>query len=597
MIRAARSIFVFGLLSLVFTFLVFATSNVASAQSENPTISPSPIVQTNPNTTPNTNPDVPKNLHNWTQNVMIEVMLSLTCQLVGIDPTQPNGQCLGVDQKTGKIGFLPAGNMEKGEIGGAIGGMNNMITMLYTPPLRTSDYFQYLAQNFGVVKSAHAQTGTGFDSLKPLQKLWAAFRNIVYLIFVIVFVVIGLAIMLRIKIDPRTVMTIQNQIPKIIIGILLVTFSFAIAGFLVDMMWVMTYLVFGIIADANVVALGSIKELSPLALQDKSPLDAAMGYGQLSSMVHDVAWDSTKIIRDMLGIKESSDVINPLASITGIVSFLLNLLPGVPDLDTGTPVNFFINLVSVVGSLLLGLRLLNLPVATVLGTDFGWIENIPLLLSMVAIYPILQEIQRLLLPYLIIYIIVFIALLIALFRLWFVLLMAYINILIDVVLAPFWIVGSLVPGSPVSATGWLRDLIANLAAFPAVIFMFLLGKVFVDGFSSDPNAFVPPLIGAIGGAKMFSSLIGIGVILMTPNVVTMVKAAIKAPKLDTGGIGRAIGVGASVPMGTARGVQQTMLGAREYRISGVQAGPGGQQQVQYGPVGIGRAFARRIFGG
>src|SRR3989338_11081239 len=126
--------------------------------------------------------------------------------------------------------------------------MSNMISMLYAPPIHTSDYFQSLANNFGIVKNANAQTkGTGFDGLKPLQNLWEAFRNIVYLLFVIVFVVIGLAIMLRIKIDPRTVMTIQNQIPKIIIGILLVTFSFAIAGFLVDIMWILTNLIFGII--------------------------------------------------------------------------------------------------------------------------------------------------------------------------------------------------------------------------------------------------------------------------------------------------------------------------------------------------------------
>src|SRR3990167_9138106 len=57
--------------------------------------------QTSPYTVPNTNPDVPKNLHTWTQNVMIEVMSAMSCQLSGIDPTDPKGKCLGVDQKTG----------------------------------------------------------------------------------------------------------------------------------------------------------------------------------------------------------------------------------------------------------------------------------------------------------------------------------------------------------------------------------------------------------------------------------------------------------------------------------------------------------------
>lgn len=574
-IPAYLRFFVF-LFCLLFIFLF--SVNFVFAQTSSSQLSPTnQPTQINPNTTPNTNPDVPKNLHNWTQNVMIEVMLSLSCQLVGIDPTQPNGQCLGVDQKTGKIGFLPAGNLEKGEIGGAIGGMNSMITMLYAPPIRSSDYFQNLAQNFGIVKTVHAQTGTGFDSLKPLLNLWANFRNIVYLVFVIVFVVIGVAIMLRIRIDPRTVMTIQNQIPKIIIGILLVTFSFAIAGFLVDLMWVMTYLVFGIISGISSDTAKSVAELSPLTLQGKSPLGAAIDFGGLSSMVWDVAYGSTGLIQKLLGITPSLNDLNPFGSIFDILSFAINFA-GKWELNAGTPANFLIDTISGIGAMVLGIQILKWPVASVAGTTVGWLLNLPPAAIFVGlIYPVLQEIQRVLLPFLIVYIIVFIALLIALFRLWFVLLMAYINILIDVVLAPFWIVGSLVPGSPVSATGWLKDLIANLAAFPAVIFMFLLGKVFVDAFKAAPDAFVPPLIGNLsGGVSMIGPLIGIGIILMTPNVVTMVKAAIKAPKLDTGGVGRTIGAGAGVVGGYSKstaGVASTYLGGdpftRETRAAGV----------------------------
>ena len=48
--------------------------------------------------------------------------------------------------------------------------------------------------------------------------------------------------MLRIKIDPRTVMTIQNQIPRVIICIILITFSYAFAGAMIDVMWAVTYM-------------------------------------------------------------------------------------------------------------------------------------------------------------------------------------------------------------------------------------------------------------------------------------------------------------------------------------------------------------------
>ncbi len=161
-----------------------------------------------------TNADVPQTMHTYTQGLLIEIISALNCQITGIDPLQNDRRCLGVDAQSGKIGFVENG-------GGAIGLMSSMIVMLYTPPVQTSDFTKYLAQNFGVVKPAYAQAkcaGIGYCGLMPLITLWAAFRNIVYLVFVIVFIIVGFGIMLRVKIDPRTVMSIEYQIPKIIIG-------------------------------------------------------------------------------------------------------------------------------------------------------------------------------------------------------------------------------------------------------------------------------------------------------------------------------------------------------------------------------------------
>lgn len=177
---------------------------------------------------------IPNNLHNYTQQVMLDLSSALVCQLVGIDPSGPDpatGQpkkCLGYDV-TGKLGFIPSpATAGSGQVGGAIGLMGNMIAVLYTPPASSGDYFRYLADNFGLVKPAYAQTGIGFQGLKPLLAVWTVFRNMAYVILVLVFLVIGVAIMLRVKIDPRTVMSIQNQIPKILITLILVTYIISI---------------------------------------------------------------------------------------------------------------------------------------------------------------------------------------------------------------------------------------------------------------------------------------------------------------------------------------------------------------------------------
>jgi len=555
-----KSLVVFILCSCLF-FLVSSKSFAQAKVTQTPTVSAA-----------NTNSDAPNNLHNWTQTVMLEVLSALNCQLTGIDPTTKNGQCLGFDQKTGKIGFLPAGNLGKGEIGGAIGGMNNMIATLYTPPAHTSDYFQNLAQNFGISKKTYAATGTGFDSLSPLMNVWTAFRNIVYLILVVIFVIIGLAIMLRVKIDPRTVMTIQNQIPKIIVGVLLVTFSFAIAGFLIDMMWVLIYLLYGLISGASADIATSISGLNPSLLQGKNPLQAV---GNINDLVAPVATGSREIIQKILGINfnvmsyipflsltPAGELIKTIGEATSGASNPASLLKinGVPDITlySTSPMSYIIDLISAAGGIFTFIKIMTWenPVVQILGNtlDLGWIVNLPVagLISGIT-YDIIQVFIREALPWMIIYLIILTALLIALFRLWFTLLMSYVSILLDVILAPFWIIGGILPGSQISFNGWLRDIAANLLAFPATIFMLIIGKVFMEGFAKASNPFAPPLIGDLGDPKMFSSLIGIGIILITPNVVSMLKQMLKAPKMDTG-VGKAITAGAGVPMSGARSI-------------------------------------------
>ena len=51
-------------------------------------------------------------------------------------------------------------------------------------------------------------------------------------------------IMFRVKVSPQVVITVQSTLPKLVLTIILVTFSYAIAGFLVDLM----YVVIGLIA-------------------------------------------------------------------------------------------------------------------------------------------------------------------------------------------------------------------------------------------------------------------------------------------------------------------------------------------------------------
>ena len=76
----------------------------------------------------------------------------------------------------------------------------------------------------------------GFDYLRNLKVdlLWGETRNIAYLFFVIVMIVAGFMIMFRKNLPGQVVVSIGNSIPRIVISLILVTFSFAIVGLMLD---------------------------------------------------------------------------------------------------------------------------------------------------------------------------------------------------------------------------------------------------------------------------------------------------------------------------------------------------------------------------
>lgn len=135
----------------------------------------------------------------------------------------------------------------------ALGFVSGLMADMYThPPASGLAYVHDLLGNAGfVAKPVYAQ-GIGFAGLVPMLPIWTTMRNIAYTIIVIVMVVIGFMIIFRMKIDPKTVITIQMAIPKIIIALILVTFSYAIVGFLIDIMYLVIALVIDIFYRSSI---------------------------------------------------------------------------------------------------------------------------------------------------------------------------------------------------------------------------------------------------------------------------------------------------------------------------------------------------------
>lgn len=120
---------------------------------------------------------------------------------------------------------------------GAVRFAGSMVAGLYSPPFSGTQYLAQQLEKISPVKPAYAQ-GIGYSTLTPVQDIWEATRNVSYAGFIFIFVIVGFMIMFRAHISPQAVATVQDSLPRIVIALFLVTFSYAIAGFMIDLMFV-----------------------------------------------------------------------------------------------------------------------------------------------------------------------------------------------------------------------------------------------------------------------------------------------------------------------------------------------------------------------
>lgn len=133
---------------------------------------------------------------------------------------------------------------------GAQGSLATAIAQLYTHQPSSVEYLAYAGQRLNLIKPTYAATGEGWNFLDiPTLKIWTKFRDVAYLLFVVIFVVIGMMIMFRAKLNPQTVINIQLALPRIVVALILVTFSYALSGLMVDIVFLGNGLIKNIVAS------------------------------------------------------------------------------------------------------------------------------------------------------------------------------------------------------------------------------------------------------------------------------------------------------------------------------------------------------------
>lgn len=353
--------------------------------------------------------------------------------------------------------------------GGALGAVTEGITALYTPPASAQTYVADLLHSAHIIPQAQAQ-GLGFAALDPVLQVWKMFRNLAYLIFVILFIVIGFMIMFRQKIG-QTAVTVQQAIPNIIVSLIFVTFSYAIAGLAIDLMYLVMYLLVGMFSGAQA--------------QD------IMQYS-----FFDLGWS---VLTGQNGSGE--------AAFTAVFDNIDSVVKAAINMDG-------------------------------IGDAIGWVSGITASVIMA------------------------VAVLIGVFKLFFELLKTYITIVLSIAFAPLILMMGALPGRNAFKT-WIVNLVGNLLAFPTVLMIVIVYRMF-SSVDIDTGGFLPPFLIGRGVGGTITTLVGVGVVLIMPELVVEMKKAVGVTGSIFEQLGKAMVTnfkGGIKPAGTAATIGATVGGA------------------------------------
>ncbi len=497
-----RKFLVYGLSLIVFLFFASPTFAETSAKAEQtPTYAPLPAV---------VSPTSPI----FTDLILHNTFHSFSCLAIGQSIIgQPCLSYQPVKNAQGAIQTVPVLSSVNLS-GGALGATTSIIAALYmNPPVRTADYLASLGQGFGIVKQANAQVvGSGAGVLSPILSLWQVSRNISYLIMIIIFVIIGLMVMFRQRINPQTVITAQTALPGLVIGLILITFSYFLASLITDVSFLGVNVVGAYFSAAQP---GS----SPTLVQDIADKNVGTIFSKFVGMIS--AGDIKGVIDSILnsldggvqkwisgfaglmGYQAGSAIGSQLGG--GAGALLCVTAPAVVTAGVAAPAGFLISpfcaiLFSVAGGPAVGLALAAVA-AGAPATTFGF------LLYFVAIAIMIYTMFKLLLK----------------------LINSYLNIIFLTISAPFQFLAASLPGRQGIATGWILNMLCHVLAFPAVFAVFYFvaylmgptsapGQLFgITGQLSTTGNQTLPLLGGLS-LDFIKIMLAYGALLATPAI-------------------------------------------------------------------------------
>lgn len=404
-----------------------------------------------------------------------------------------------------------------------LGKVIGLLTLPYSnPPASGIAWGINSLANLGIVPKALAAPvgGIGLNAISPFYPIWSLFRNIAYLAVVLILITIGFLIMLRTKINPQTVITVENSLPKIIISLILITLSFPIAGFLIDFMYTATLLIIFLIEPqtavekANAYLTGGADKLLPTDwLWAKIPFNIALNLPRvLPKILYYALYSASTILLltlyTKIFIKEASGIIS---GFTKGFAVALGPMAGIQGEGVKALLAFILKyllLLSALFSLIsIGITDPTIPVPNGHKLHLSAITPVVIFLYLAVLFSIIFTV----------------------FKLFFLLLFTYIRIVLNIILSPLYMLLESLPGQS-GATRWIKNMFVELLTFPLVVlFILLTAKIMTLPLSSNDYPWTPPFLYGISSEAIIY-LVGTGIFLISPQLIKQIKKSLGAEK-------------------------------------------------------------------
>jgi hypothetical protein len=418
------------------------------------------------------------------------------------------------------------------------------------PPASGLAWAHYSLDKAGFIPKSYAAEGVGFSSIKGYINIWKLFRDISFVLLVVIMLIVGFLIMFRVKLDGSTAVTIESILPRIVVTLIMISFSFAIVGLLIDVMYFLIGLAVDLImgygqgADAATVAKWQ-NEYVGAKFNDLWPTGQwAMSLFSTGNALWDVIPVEFRVLIDGYFIK----FLTPLIANLSMLNFV-NFLDAPRDLS-------------------------------ILGFGIG---DLPELVKG-ALGIIISGVLSLILPGIIIGLILVMTILLLMFRLFFIMLNSYIKLILYLIFAPVILIMNVFPGQS-SFSWWIRNVIGELIVFPTVVVIMLVGNAIMAANTGSFSFFTDSLEGSrfinpsnatftlpfLYGFRPedFNMIVGLGIVLLIPDFIKMVRSFVG---VSDSGLNLSLGsffAGASFIMGS--GLQSaSQIGNLGTAVSGMR---------------------------